>query len=107
MSQPKRETRHQRIFRLLREGQCGLLPFDLSCPCPRRDGPERPQPDHPGRVGFLTCHGCQHNAGLFFTSRVCMHANARQTSTRWLGDTIRAWEEEQAQPALQAQLALF
>jgi hypothetical protein len=107
MSQPKSETRYQRISRLLREGQCGLLPLDLSCPCPRRDGPEQPHRDHPGRVGFLTCYGCPHNGGLFFTSRVCTHANARQTATRWLGDTIRAWEEAQARAAPQTQRPLF
>lgn len=41
------ETRYQRIHRLIREGQCGLLPMDLTCPCPKRGGPDHPHPDHP------------------------------------------------------------
>jgi hypothetical protein len=65
------------------------------------------KPTHPGRVGFLTCNGCQYNTDLYFDNRVCTHPNARQTATRWLADAIHAWEEKQARQAQQAQLTLF
>ena len=103
-SHPKHETRYQRLFRLIERGQCGLLPLDHTCPCPRRSGPEQPHVDHPGKVGFLTCNGCPHNADLFLDNRVCTHPNARETAARWLAEAIRRWEEEQAP---QAQPALF
>jgi len=93
------ETGYQRIHRLIREGQCGLLPLDLSCSCPRRNGPTQPQPQHPGRVGFLTCQECEHQAGLYFDNRVCTHPQARQVAARWLAETIRTWEEQHAQTA--------
>ena len=99
----KDETRYQRIQRLLTGGECGLLPFDLSCACPKRGGPTEPHPDHPGRVGLLTCQGCTYNGGLHFQNRVCTHANARQVAARWLADAIQRWEEQQApqtQPTL-------
>ena len=103
----KGETRYQRIHRLIREGQCGLLPLDLSCPCgvplpmrcPKRGGPEQPHPDHPGRVGFLTCNGCQYNTDLFFDNRVCTHPKARQVAARWLAKAIHAWEAQHAPTA--------
>ncbi len=96
---PKHETRYQRNLRLIEERKCGLLPLDYSCPCPRRNGPERPHSDHPGRVGFGTCNGCKFNTDLFFTNRLCTHPNANQTASRWLAEAIRRWEESQAQPA--------
>jgi hypothetical protein len=43
----KGETRYQRIHHLIREGQCGLLPLDFTCPCPKRGGPDHPHSDHP------------------------------------------------------------
>ena len=88
------ETRYQRIHRLIEEGQCGLLPLDLTCTCPRRNGPNAPHPDHPGKVGFLTCHGCEHHVGSYFKNRVCTHPRARQVAARWLAEAIRAWEEK-------------
>jgi hypothetical protein len=48
---PKSETRYQRILRLIEDGECGLLPLNYTCPCPRRNGPEHPHPSHP--VGLL------------------------------------------------------
>jgi hypothetical protein len=101
---PKHETRYQRIHRLMKDGECGLLPFDFSCPCPRRGGPEVPHPEHPGLVGFLTCRGCTYNTDLYFDSRVCTHPNAQKVAARWLADTIKAWHEQQA---LQTQPTLF
>ena len=101
---PKRETRHRRIQRLMREGSCGLLPYDFSCPCPKKNGPEEPHPDHPGRVGFLTCSGCTYNAGLRFTNCVCTHPHASQVAARWLADAIKAWRAQQSTPT---QLTLF
>ena len=110
---PKRETRYQRILRLIEDGGCGLLPLNFSCPCgvyrrylvlrrlprrcPKGGGPEHPHPDHPGKVGFLTCSGCQHNTDLYLNNRVCTHPQARQVAARWLADAIRAWEERQAE----------
>lgn len=100
----KTETRHQRIERLLREGQCGLLPTDFSAACPKRDGPERPDDRHPGMVGFLTCSGCASNEGCwYFEQVVCTHPGARQVASRLLAEALRRWEESQApkaQPAL-------
>jgi hypothetical protein len=90
------ETRYQRIHRLIREGQCGLLPLDLTCPCPKRGGPDHPHSDHPGKVGFLTCRGCEYHADIYFDNRVCTHPKARQVAARWLAEAIRAWEEQQA-----------
>jgi hypothetical protein len=90
----KGETRYQRIHRLIREGQCGLLPLDLTCPCPKRNGPDHPHSDHPGKVGFLTCRGCDHHADIYFDNRVCTHPKARQVAARWLAEAIRAWEEQ-------------
>ena len=90
----KVETRYQRIHRLIREGQCGLLPLDLTCPCPKRSGPDHPHSDHPGKVGFLTCRGCDHHADVYFDNRVCTHPKARQVAARWLAEAIRAWEEQ-------------
>ena len=90
----KGETRYQRIHRLIREGQCGLLPLDLTCPCPKRNGPDHPHSDHPGKVGFLTCRGCDHHADVYFDNRVCTHPKARQVAARWLAEAIRAWEEQ-------------
>ena len=94
---PKHETRYQRILRLIEDGECGLLPLNFSCPCPKRGGPEHPHLDHPGKVGFLTCSGCPHNADLYLNNRVCIHPKARQVAARWLADAIRAWEERQAE----------
>jgi hypothetical protein len=91
------ETSYQRIQRLIQQGQCGLLPLDFFCSCPKRGGPDVPHPDHPGRVGFLTCQDCEHQAGLYFDNRVCTHPQARQVAARWLADAIRTWEEQQAQ----------
>jgi hypothetical protein len=91
---PQGETRYQRLDRLIEQGLCGLLPLDFSCLCPRLNGPERPHADHPGRVGFLTCNGCQYNTDLFFTNRVCTHPQARQVAARWLAEAIRTWEEQ-------------
>ena len=93
---PKSETRYQRILRLIEDGECGLLPLNYTCPCPRRNGPEQPHPDHPGKVGFLTCSGCQYNTDLYLDNRVCTHPQARQVAARWLAEAIRAWEERQA-----------
>ena len=93
---PKHETRYQRILRLIEDGECGLLPLNFSCPCPKSGGPEHPHPDHPGKVGFLTCSGCRHNTDLYLDNRVCTHPQARQVAARWLADAIRAWEERQA-----------
>ena len=90
----KGETRYQRIHRLIREGLCGLLPLDLTCPCPKRAGPDHPHSDHPGKVGFLTCRGCDHHADVYFNNRVCTHPKARQVAARWLAEAIRAWEEQ-------------
>ena len=101
---PKHETRYQRILRLIEDGECGLLPFDLSCPCPRRGGPEHPHVDHPGQVGFLTCNGCRHNTDLYLNTRVCTHPRARQVANRWLAEAIKAWEQAQA---ASRQLSLF
>lgn len=101
---PKHETRYRRIHRLIEDGECGLLSLDFSCLCPRRDGPEQPHVDHPGKVGFLTCNGCKYNTDVYFDSRVCTHPNARRTAAKWLADAIRAWEERQSQ---QTQLSLF
>ena len=92
----KGETRYQRIQRLIREGQCGLLPLDFTCPCPLRGGPDQPHPEHPGKVGFLTCRGCEYHADIDFDNRVCTHPKARQVAARWLAEAIRAWEEQQA-----------
>jgi hypothetical protein len=47
-------------------------------------------------VGFLTCQGCEHHAGIHFNNRVCTHPRARQVAARWLAEAIRAWEEQQA-----------
>ena len=94
---PKHETRYQRILRLIEDGECGLLPLNFSCPCPKSGGPEHPHPDHPGKVGFLTCSGCRHNTDLYLDNRVCTHPKARQVAARWLADAIRAWEERQAE----------
>ena len=93
------ETRYQRIHRLIREGLCGLLPLDLTCPCPKRNGPDHPHSDHPGKVGFLTCRGCDHHADVYFDNRVCTHPKARQVAAKWLAEAIRAWEEQHAQTA--------
>ena len=95
----KGETRYQRIHRLIREGQCGLLPLDFTCPCPKRNGPDHPHSDHPGKVGFLTCRGCEHQADLYFDNRVCTHPKARQLAARWLAEAIRAWEDRQTPTA--------
>ncbi len=95
----KGETRDQHIYRLMREGQCGLLPLDFSCPCPKRNGPDQSHPDHPGQVGFLTCQGCEYQAGLHFNNRVCTHPQARQVAARCLAEAIRAWEEQHAPAA--------
>ena len=86
----KGETRYQRIHRLIREGQCGLLPLDLTCPCPKRNGPDHPHSDHPGKVGFLTCRGCDHHADVYFNNRVCTHPKARQVAARWLAEQENA-----------------
>ena len=94
---PKHETRYQRIQRLIEDGDCGLLPLNFSCPCAKRGGPEHPHPDHPEKVGFLTCNGCQYNAGLYVDNRVCTHPQARQMAARWLAEAIKAWEEREAQ----------
>ena len=80
----RRETRYQRIHRLMKDGACGLLPFDFSCPCPKRSGPEDPHPDHPGLVGFLTCRGCTYNTDIYFNGRVCTHPNARRVAAKRL-----------------------
>ena len=90
----KGETRYQRIHRLIREGQCGLLPLDLTCPCPKRNGPDHPHSDHPGKVGSLTCRGCDHHADVYFDNRVCTHPKAQQVAARWLAESIRAWKEQ-------------
>ena len=50
---PKHETRYQRTQRFIEQGQCGLLPLDFSISCPKRNGPEQPHPEYPGKVGFL------------------------------------------------------
>ena len=94
---PKHETRYQRIHRLMKEGKCGLLPFDFSCPCPKRGGPQQSHPVHPGRVGFITCRGCAYNTDLYLDSRVCTHPKARHVANKWLADAIKTWEERQAQ----------
>jgi hypothetical protein len=94
------ETRYQRVHRLIREGLCGFLPLDLSCSCPKPRGPDHPYPEHPGKVGFLTCQGCDHRAGIHFNNRVCTHPRARQVAARWLAEAIRAWEEQQAPATL-------
>lgn len=100
----KTETRHQCIDRLIREGACGLLPTDFSSPCPRKGGPEQPDDRHLGKVGFLTCSGCEHNAGPWYHEQVvCTHPGARQIASRLLAEALRRWEESQApkaQPAL-------
>ena len=100
----KSETRHQRIERLIREGQCGPLPTDFSAPCPSRGGPEQPDARHPGRVCFLTCSGCTSNEGCwYFEQVVCTHPGARQVASYLLAEALRRWEESQApkaQPAL-------
>jgi hypothetical protein len=88
------ETRYQRMHHLIREGQCGLLPIDFRCDCPKRGGPDQPHPDHPGKVGFLTCRGCGHHVDLYFNNRVCTHPKARQVAAQWLAEAIRAWEEQ-------------
>jgi len=103
---PKYGTRHQRILSLIEDGECGLLPLDFSCPCPRRGGPAHPHPEHPGRVGYLTCSGCRHNNDLYFTNRVCIHPQARRVAARWLAEAITAWAEEQ-QEATGEQPSLF
>ena len=90
----KGETRYQRIHRLIHEGQCGLLPLDLTCSCPKRGGPDHPHSNHPGKVGFLTCRGCDHHADVYFNNRVCTHPKARQVAARWLAESIRAWKEQ-------------
>ena len=92
---PRHETRYQRIHRLLKDGECGLLPFDFSCPCPKRGGPQDPHPDHPGLVGFLTCSGCAYNTDIYFNNHVCTHPNAQAVVAKWLADTIKAWEAQQ------------
>ena len=94
---PKYGTRYQRILRLIEDGECGLLPLDFSCRCPRRAGPPHPHPEHPGQVGHLTCSGCCHNADLYFTTRVCTHPQARQVAARWRAEAIQRWEAEQRQ----------
>ena len=106
---PKHETRYQRTLRLIEDGECGLLPMDrqFPCPCPRRDGPERPDPDRPGMVWYRTCSGCRYFADLYLDNRVCTHPKARKVANQWLADAIRRWEEEQAQQSQQAQLTLF
>ena len=96
-NRPKHQTRYQRIHRLMKDGGCGLLPFDFCCPCPKRHGPEDAHPEHPGQVGFLTCRGCTYNTDLYFDSRVCTHPNARNVAAKWLADTIKAWEAQQSQ----------
>jgi hypothetical protein len=102
MTMSRSETRYQRILRLIRDGQCGLLPLDLTLPCPKRGGPEQPQAEHPGKVGLGTCRGCEHQAGLHFHSRVCTHPNARQVAARWLAEAIRRSEEPGAASAITA-----
>jgi hypothetical protein len=89
------ETRYQCIQRLIREGQCGLLSLDFTCPCPKRNGPDHPHPEHPGKVGFLTCQGCEYHADIYLNNRVCTHPRARHVAARWLAEAIRAWEEQQ------------
>ena len=93
------ETRYQRIHRLIREGQCGLLPLNFRCRCPKKGGPPHPHPEHPGKVGFLTCRGCEHHADIYFDNRVCTHPKARQVAARWLAEAIRTWEEQHAKAA--------
>ena len=104
MVKTRGETRYQRIHRLIRNGQCGLLPLDFSCRCPKRGGPAHPHPEHPGRVGFRTCLGCRYSADIYFDTRVCTHPGARQIAAKWLDDAIRAWEKDQAK---KVQLTLF
>ena len=96
----KAESRYQRIDRLIREGQCGLLPTGFSAPCAQRGGPEQPDERRPGMVGFLTCSGCPHNDGpWYFQQVVCTHPGARQVASRLLADALRRWEETQAPKA--------
>ena len=105
---PKHETRYQLIYRLIEEGRCGLLPVDrhYPCPCPRRDGPKRPNSDRPGMVWYRTCSGCRYFADLYFDNHVCTHPKARQAAARWLADAIRHWEKQHQEPASK-QLTLF
>ena len=101
----KNQTRHQLIEEMIRQGQCGLLATDLTVPCPRRGRPEQPDPRHPGRIGFLTCSGCAHNAGpWYFQQGACTHPGARQVASQCLAEALRRWEEAQQQ---KAQLTLF
>ena len=101
----KNQTRHQLIDEMIHQGQCGLLAIDFSAPCSKRDGPERPDERHPGRIGFLTCNGCAHNAGpWYFQQVVCTHRGARQVASQCTADALRRWEEVQKQ---KAQLTLF
>ena len=102
------ETRRERINRLIAEGKCGLLPAADSyypCPCPRKSGPEHPDPAHPGMVWHATCRGCRYFEGSRFTNYVCSHPQARQVSARHLAEAVRRWEEEQA--AAKRQPTLF
>jgi hypothetical protein len=95
---PKHESRYQRTQRLIEERQCGLLPVDpaFPCPCPKRNGPEHPHPDHPGMVWCRACSGCKYFVDLYLNSHVCTHPNAHQTASKWLADALRCWEEQQA-----------
>jgi hypothetical protein len=107
---PSNPTRDQLVAWKVQNGECGLLRADWTAPCPRRNGPVNPSPDHPHMVGFpgengyCTCSGCQYFLGLEFESYVCTHPNARAVAARALAEAIRRWEEEQGQRAVKSAL---
>jgi hypothetical protein len=110
---PRSESRYQRILRLQEEGKVGLLPHEDPahlCPCPERNGPEHPDPDRPGMVGFGTCRGCRYFEGPFLTNHVCRHPKAREVAARWFTDAIEAAGHSgplEEQQSWQAQPFLF
>jgi hypothetical protein len=44
---PSNPTRDQLVAWKIQNGECGLLRADWTAPCPRRNGPVNPSPDHP------------------------------------------------------------
>jgi hypothetical protein len=93
------KARRQLISEALNGGQGAVMSRDYTTPCPKRGGPERPHPDHPGKIGFGTCSGCKYDLGLFFRGTVCTHPKARQVSAQAMAEAVKE-EEGQQQPSL-------
>lgn len=103
---PKNPTRRQLIAWIIQSKEGGLLRNDFSASCPKRGGPDEPNPEYPGKVGFpggkgfSTCNGCKYFHGTEFNNIICTHSGANQAASRALAEGIRAWREERQSPRL-------